>query len=100
MDQDIHQLLRKNLELTEENNRLLRKMRRGAILGWVGKLIWLAALIGVPVYLYITFLAPIMEQFLGAAQTAQDVGIKVQGLQDQFKNGDVEGILNFFKKGE
>ena len=98
MDQDIQALLRKNLQLSEENNRLLHKMRRGAIWGGIMKLLWLAIIIGVPVYLYFTFLAPIMEQVLGAAQSAQEVGIKVQGIQDQIKSGNVEGILNFFKQ--
>ncbi|MBI2617968.1 hypothetical protein HYW58_00745 [Candidatus Kaiserbacteria bacterium] len=102
MEQDTEKLLRKNLELTEENNRLLRKMRRGAILGGIMKLVWLAVIIGVPVYLYIHFLAPILDQVVGAAQTVQEVGGKVENIQGQLQNqlgeSGIQEILNLFKR--
>lgn len=75
-------MLRKSLELAEENNRLLRKMRRGAIWGGIFKIIWLAILIGVPVYVYITYLQPILGDVLDTIETVQDAGNKVQGLGD------------------
>ncbi len=71
---------RKILELTEDNNRLLRKMRRGAIWGGIFKLIWLAILIGVPVYLYVTFLQPILGDVINTIETVQDTGEQIQGL--------------------
>lgn len=102
MEQDTEKLLRKNLELTEENNRLLRKMRRGAIFGGIMKLVWLAVIIGVPVYLYVQFLAPILDQVVGAAQTVQEVGGKVENIQGQLQNqlgeSGIQEILNLFKR--
>lgn len=104
--EELSDLLRKNLELTKENNKLLRKMRRSAIFGGLLKIIWIAIIIGVPVYLYFTFIAPILDQVLGAAQAVQEVGSKVEGLQGQLQNqlqGVQEGsgfqeILNFFNR--
>ncbi|NQV93447.1 hypothetical protein HQ403_03040 [Candidatus Kaiserbacteria bacterium] len=102
MEPDIRDLLKKNFELTKENNKLLRKMRRNALLGGFFKLIWIAVIIGVPVYVYFNFLAPVLDQVLDAAQTVQDVGGKVevlQGeLQNQLKGSGIKDLFNLFNK--
>ena len=102
MEPDIRDLVKKNLELTKENNALLRKMRRGAIFGGILKLIWLAIIVGVPLYLYINYLAPVLDQVVGAAQTVQEVGGKVeslpQDLQNKIEEGGFGDLLNFFNK--
>lgn len=56
--QEIKYLLRQNMELTKENNRLLRKVRRAMFWGTIGQFVWLAFFIGVPVFLYYYFLLP------------------------------------------
>jgi len=77
MDIEIKQLLKKNLELTEQNNRLIKKMRRSAIFGNILMIVWWAVIIGIPVYLYFTFFEP----FLVDLQTAyQDLEARVEGL--------------------
>lgn len=62
--EDLKTLLKKNLELTQENNALLRKMRRSAIYGNILKVVWLAIIIGLPVYIYYAFLQPYVGQLL------------------------------------
>lgn len=99
MEHSTEELIKENLKLTKENNKLLRKMRRGAFIGGIFKLIWIAALIGVPVYLYVNFLAPVLDQVIGAAQTVQEVGGKVEGIQGQFQDlggSGIENLLNIF----
>lgn len=102
MEGDVQDLLRKNLELAKENNRLLKKMHRGAILGGLLKLVWLAIIIGVPVYLYLNYLAPIVEQVQEAAQTVQEAGQKAEGfqekLQQQFGGTGLEELLKLFSR--
>ena len=103
MEQDVQELLKKNIELTKENNKLLKKMRRNAFLGGLLKLVWIAVIIGLPVYIYFNFLAPVLDQVLDAAQSVQDVGSKVEGLQgelqDQLKGSGIREFLdNFFNK--
>ena len=93
---DERELLKRNLELTEENNRLLRKMRRGAIWGGIFKIVWLAILIGVPVYVYITFLQPILGDVLDTIETVQSAGEQVQGLGDGLGN-QIRGMFEQFK---
>ncbi|MFC1733187.1 hypothetical protein ACFL6I_23050 [candidate division KSB1 bacterium] len=103
MEESIQELLKKNIELTKENNKLLKKMRRNALLGGLLKLVWIAVIVGVPVYVYFNFLAPVLDQVLDAAQTVQDVGGKVEVLQsdiqDQLKGSGIKEFLDkFFNK--
>jgi len=89
-------LLKKNLELVKENNKLLKKMRRHALLGGLLKIIWIAIIIGLPIYLYATFLSPVLDQVLDAAQTVQGVGDKVGGASTNFQ-GKIQGVIDLFK---
>lgn len=72
MDEEAKMLLRKNLEVTRENNRLLRKIRRSAVIGGVVKIIWWAVIIGVPFALYYYILQPYMAEITQAYQNVQE----------------------------
>jgi hypothetical protein len=82
MDERQEKLLRKTAELTKENNRMLHAMRRNAFIGGVFKFLWLAILIGVPVYIYFNFFQPVLEDigeaYRGVQSGAQDVQLKLQ----------------------
>ncbi len=95
-EQDTQDLLRKNLELAKENNKMLKKMRRNALLGGVLKLVWIAIMIGAPIYIYINFLSPVLDQVLGAAETVQEVGNKVGGAGTEFQ-GKIKNIIDSLK---
>ncbi len=104
--QDLEKLLKKNLALTEENNRLLKKMRRGAVWGFIFKLIWIAVLIGIPVYLYINFLSPVVDEISGVVQKVEETTGKVENLQGEVESRlgessltDLLDNLNFFNGG-
>lgn len=81
MDQDIKKLLRRNFELTRENNKLLKKIRRNAIVANVMRLVWWSVIIGVPLFLYHYVLQPYLVD-LGAAY--QGVTDGVSGAQESF----------------
>jgi hypothetical protein len=70
------------LQLTRENNKLLHKMRRSAMIGNVMRLIYWAAIIGVPIFLYYQFLQPILRDLLDTYSQVQggveNVGNKVE----------------------
>jgi hypothetical protein len=78
MDDETRRLLRQNLDLAKENNRILRKLRRDAVLGNILRIVWWAILIGVPVYLYLTIFQPYLQE-LGA--TYEGIRADVEGLQ-------------------
>ena len=55
---EIKRMLKKNEELLEENNKLLRKMHRNAVVGvWI-RIVWYILLIGLPFALYFYILEP------------------------------------------
>jgi len=59
--EEIKKLLVENQRLLMENNQLLNKMRRAAVLGSVFKFIWLLIILGLPVYAYFSYIAPNLD---------------------------------------
>ena len=78
------------LRLTRENNRMLHAMRRNAFIGGIMRFVVWAVLIVLPLWLYMQYVAPVMESTLAAMQQIQGSGAAVQG---QF-----EGIQGAFEK--
>lgn len=64
MDPDIKELLEKNLALNEENNRLLRGLRRSNRLAFVWRVIYIALFLGGAAFAF-TFLRPYYEGVKG-----------------------------------
>lgn len=84
-DQQLEEMYR----LVRENNKMLHAQRRGAFLGGIVKILVWCAMIGVPIWLYLTYLAPVMQTALTAAQQIQAAGSNAQtqisGAQDALK---------------
>ena len=73
MDEETKMLLRKNLEISKENNKLLKKVRRDALWGNIFKIIWFLVIIGVPVALWYYVIEPSLasvQMGIGGAQNA------------------------------
>lgn len=65
---DLEKLLEENLAVAKDNNRLLREMRRNAILGLIARVvIWLIVL-GVPLFFLSAYLGPILEALSGSGE--------------------------------
>lgn len=79
-------MLKEILRLTEENNRMLHAMRRGAFLRSLFSFIMYAVLLIAPIWLYMKYIQPTVGQLLGAVQQMQGVEAQAQtgfgGLQD------------------
>lgn len=56
--QEIKELLQRNTELVQENNRFLKKIYRNEILGIWLKVIWFVLIVGLPFALYFYVLEP------------------------------------------
>jgi len=84
MEESREELARRMYELERDNNRMLRAMRRNSFVGGIFRLLlWVAAL-GVPVWLYINYLAPVLNQATetlnqvqGQVQQAKDIGAQI-----------------------
>jgi len=79
-DEESKRMLRQVLETSKENNKLLKSMRRAAIWGNIFRIIWWAIIIGVPLYLYFSFVQPVYE----------DISSQVEEVQG--------GVQGFFEK--
>lgn len=60
---NLEKLLKKNIEVAEENNKLLRKMNRMNLYGLIFKFVWFAILIGLPFLIYFYVLEPYFAVF-------------------------------------
>lgn len=82
-DETLTELVR----LTRDNNRMLRSMRRRAFWGGIVKfLIYAGLFIALPLWLYATYLAPMMDQVLDTYQQIQGTGAKAQAQFSDFQN--------------
>lgn len=78
----LEELLEENLELAKENNKLLKEMRRNAIIGLIARVvIWLVVL-GVPIFFLSTYLGPILDAFSGQAN-GQEIPVGLFGMPSQ-----------------
>lgn len=61
-------LLEETIAVTRENNRLIREMRRNAILGFVARIVVWLIVLGVPLFFLSSYLGPIIEALSGSAE--------------------------------
>lgn len=82
LEPELQSLLTRNLELTQENNRLLRSMRRMAFWGGVLRFVWWALILLVlPFAAYYFYLAPYVTEFMQGVR-------EVQGIRAGFESSD------------
>jgi len=80
-NRNLEELLVKQNELLEENNRILKRLQRFEIIGIWTKVIWYALLIGIPFALYYYFLEPYFTA-LGSSYETFSAGIhEIPGLK-------------------
>jgi hypothetical protein len=76
--EEIKKLLVENQRLLIENNQLLNKMRRAAVLGSIFKFVWFLVILGLPVYMYLNYIAPnidtIKENYSAFGEISKDTG--------------------------
>lgn len=81
------EMLTELVRLTRDNNRMLHAMRRNAFWGGIIKFVlYVLVLVVAPLWLYATYLAPMMEQVLDTYQQIQGTGAKAQAQFTDFQN--------------
>lgn len=66
------------LRVAKDNNRMLRAMRRSAFWGGIFKLITWGALVIIPLWLYMQYLAPVMQGMMDTMEQIQGTGASAQ----------------------
>jgi galactitol-specific phosphotransferase system IIC component len=74
------------LRLSQESNRILHKMRRNAFWGGLIKLIiYVVIFVVTPLWLYATYLAPVVESMSKTMQQIQGTGAQAQAQFSDFQ---------------
>jgi hypothetical protein len=86
---EIKKLILENQRLLVENNLLLRKMRRSAIITSIFRTIWFLILIGGPIAFYYYYVAPNLEAISGRISELEQASSSLnsmKGLLDNLNN--------------
>ena len=81
---EIKSLLRENQRLLIENNQLLKGMRRSSIIGTIFRVIWFTILLGVPVYIYFTYIQPNWDNLKAKVDNLEQVTTELDGAKEWF----------------
>ena len=77
------------LRLTKENNRMLHAMRRNAFVGSIFRFVMWAAFLIIPLWLYMQYLAPVMQDMMETMEKIQGTGASAQaqfsGMSESFQ---------------
>ena len=61
--EDLKKLLEENIALAKDTNRLLREMRRNALILGAAKVVLWLLILGVPLFFLTTYLGPVLDAF-------------------------------------
>jgi|GEM_PF-2067046 len=89
-DEDLEDLLKKNIRLTRENNKLLRKLWHASVFGFWSKVLFTAILIGVPFLLYQYVLVNYVNQ---ARSTYQGFVEKLNQFKELPSSASVSSVI-------
>jgi|GEM_PF-641268 len=93
---ELKKLLEENLAVAKDNNRLLREMRRNAILGLIAKIVIWLVLLGVPLFFLSSYIGPLMEAFSGQSEGAQSIPAGLLGFPSE---AQLNQIIDQYKAG-
>jgi hypothetical protein len=82
MDEDVKRLLLENLQLSRENNRLLRKLKRADTMRTVLSLMYWVVIIIVPVYLYYAYVAPYLIELRRSYENLEAQAAKMEQIPE------------------
>jgi hypothetical protein len=83
--EEIKKLLVENQRLLLENNQLLNKMRRAAVLGGIFKFVWFLILLGLPVYAYFSYVAPNIDSIKQNYSAFQEISKDTSSVKSWFE---------------
>ncbi|MDP3402648.1 MAG: hypothetical protein Q8S35_01685 [bacterium] len=85
---ELKKLLEENLAVAKDNNRLLREMRRNAILGLIARIVLWLVILGVPLFFLSAYLGPLMDAVTGQSPSGAGIPGGLFGLpsEEQINN--------------
>lgn len=89
------EMIRETYRLSQENNKMLHSMRRNAFLGGILKLLIYAAIVIIPFWLYMQYLAPKVDRMLTVVNQIQGTSAQAQVQMNQWQKAfqDIRGMI-------
>ena len=85
MDPDIKELLEKNLALSQDNNRMLRSLRRANRLAFIWRIVYIAFFVGGAIFVY-SYVKPYLEQARGTYESLIETQTEISEGFGSFKD--------------
>lgn len=86
-EEELKSLMKRNIELAEENNQMLRSIKRMTFWGGVLKYFWwILILFVLPALAYYLYLAPYVDEALATYKQLQTGVTQAQGIQANLKS--------------
>lgn len=82
-DYSLHELLEENLKLTRENNKMLKRMRRAALIGRIVKFLFVLAVLFALYYAYVNYIQPNYQDLKATFVSLQAEVGRVKELEDK-----------------
>lgn len=92
IERHIEELVEENLEVTKENNKILRRMERNALISFIAKILLWLILLGLPLIFLGPYLKPLYDLVTGAP-TASSTAPGVLGVPSE---GQLKELLNAY----
>lgn len=71
----LEELLKENLEVAKANQKILKRMERNAILGFIFKIVVWLLVLGVPILFLSAYIGPIMSALTGGQASSTPTGV-------------------------
>lgn len=94
---DDDQRIEEIYKLTKDNNRMLHAMRRDAFLHGLAKFLIYGAMVAVSLWIYVTYLSPMLMSALKSLQSMANTGAQVQQQASGVQQGAAEQLSSVTK---
>lgn len=94
MDPEVKRQLEEIHALTKDNHRMLRTIRRHQMIAIIGKIIFWAIMLALPLYFYQQYVQPFVAKFQMSS------GIKPSGPFGLPTSADLQKLINSFQAGK
>ncbi|HCC05494.1 TPA: hypothetical protein DEP58_04310 [Patescibacteria group bacterium] len=84
-EMDVEELLRVNIRLTQENNKLLKKMHRAGIFNFWIRIVFFLLLVGSGYYVYRTYLQEYVVDLQGMYEELQEGVDSAKTMSEKFR---------------
>ena len=97
MDPELKRRLDEIHALARDNNRVLHSIRRDQWIGFIGKVVFWAVILGLPVYLYLSYIQPLISKYSVPGSNVSTPLLDFLGLPS---SAELQKLINSYRAGQ